>query len=87
MVNLVTFVASKSIEEMTDEEWAIEWKGQLTSFRAIRECIPYFENNESSCIVNTGSMYGIVSPDYRIYGKSGQNNLQITVQVKPLLLC
>ncbi len=75
MVNLVTFGASKSIEEMTDEEWAIGMEGTVNiSFRAIRECIPYFENNESSCIVNTGSMYGIVSPDYRIYGKSGQNN-------------
>ncbi len=75
LINLATFGASNSIDKMTDEEWSTGIEGTLnTTFRAIREAIPYFEKNEQSCIVNTGSMYGMVSPDYRIYGNSGQNN-------------
>jgi len=75
MVNLATFGPSNSVEKMTDEEWALGMEGTInTSFRAIRECVPFFEKNHNSCIVNTGSMYGVVSPDYRIYGTSGQNN-------------
>ena len=45
-----------------------------TTFRAIREAIPYLEKSRCSSIVNTASMYGMVSPDPRIYGDSGQNN-------------
>ena len=45
----------------------------LTSpFLLIQSLIPFF--NKGSSIVNISSMYGIVSPDPRIYGESGQNN-------------
>lgn len=75
MINMATFGASNSIENMTDEEWATGIEGSLNSaFRALREAIPYLTRSGNGCIVNTGSMYGVVSPDYRIYGESGQNN-------------
>lgn len=75
LINMVAAGPANSIEKMTDEEWTAGLDGTLNStFRSIREAVPYFEKNEQSCIVNTGSMYGIVSPDYRIYGNSGQNN-------------
>lgn len=38
----------------------------------IQDCLEYF--SEKSSIVNIASMYGMVSPDPRIYGDSGQNN-------------
>lgn len=75
LINMATYGSSNSIEKMTDEEWATGIEGTLnTTFRTIREAIPYLAKNEKSSIVNTASMYGIVSPDPRIYGDSGQNN-------------
>lgn len=45
----------------------------LTSpFLLIQGLLPYM--NEGSSIVNIASMYGMVSPDPRIYGDSGQNS-------------
>ena len=40
--------------------------------RLIQLLVPIF--NEGASIVNIASMYGMVSPDPRIYGDSGQNN-------------
>lgn len=76
MVNTATFGGPPvSVEQMTDDEWALGIEGSLnTAFRAIREATPFLEKNKQSCIVNTASMYGMVSPDPRIYGDSGQNN-------------
>ena len=75
MVNLVSFGYLANIEVMTDEQFELGVAGNLThQFRAIREAVPYFEKNGGGCIDTTGSMYGVVSPDPRIYGVSGQNN-------------
>ena len=75
MANLVSFGVQANIEDMTDEQFRVGVEGNLThQFRAIREAIPYFEKIGGGAIVTTGSMYGVVSPDPRIYGVSGQNN-------------
>lgn len=75
MANLVSFGYMASIDKMTDEQFRLGVEGNLThQFRAIREAIPYFEKIGGGAIVTTGSMYGVVSPDPRIYGNSGQNN-------------
>jgi NAD(P)-dependent dehydrogenase (short-subunit alcohol dehydrogenase family) len=36
--------------------------------------IPLLEKAESKSVVNVASMYGMVSPDDRIYGESGRNS-------------
>lgn len=75
LINMVATGPANNIEAMTDDEWAAGIDGSLNStFRAIREAIPYLAKAANSSITNTGSMYGMVSPDYRIYGTSGQNN-------------
>ena len=77
MVNLVAYGKFDDISRQTDEDMAFSLDGIAGQvFRTIREAIPYFKKNEKDggVIVTTASMYGIVSPDYRIYGKSGQNN-------------
>ncbi len=57
------------IESMSDEIWQIGIDGVLSStFRATREVIPFMKNLGGS-IINFCSMYGLVSPDLRIYGK------------------
>ena len=74
MVNLVSFGKYNTIEKSTDEELAFSMDGNIGHvFRATREVVPYFEKS-GGVIVNTSSMYGISTPDYRIYGTSGQNN-------------
>lgn len=37
-------------------------------FRCTREIIPYFDLNGGGNIVNIGSMYGLIAPDFDIYG-------------------
>ena len=57
------------LEFMTDEVWQTAVDGVLNStFRATREVIPFMKK-EGGSIINFCSMYGLVSPDLRIYGK------------------
>lgn len=75
LINMVAFGAAENLEDMTDEAWNLGIEGSLnTTFRAIREAVPHLADQPGSSIVNTSSMYGMVSPDPRIYGDSGQNN-------------
>lgn len=63
------------IEFMPDEVWAKGIDGGVgCTFRCTREIIPYFEENGGGSIVNFGSMYGVVSPDFRIYGDNPNRN-------------
>ncbi|MBR2860496.1 MAG: SDR family oxidoreductase [Clostridia bacterium] len=56
------------IEFMDDETWKKGIDGSLgVTFRGIREIVPYMKENGGS-IINFCSMYGLVSPDLRIYG-------------------
>lgn len=75
LVNCAAYGQSAPIEIMSDEAWQKGLDGTVgTTFRCIREVIPYFVRQGGGVIVNFSSMYGMVSPDPRIYGTSGQNN-------------
>lgn len=64
-----------NFESITDEIFSIGVDGALGSvFRVTRAVLPYMSKERGGSIVNFGSMYGVVSPDPRIYGESGQNN-------------
>ena len=68
LVNNAVYSKSNTLEEMTDEEWNYGIDGTLNSvFRCIREIIPYMKKRKKGNIINISSMYGIVSPDLRIY--------------------
>ena len=55
------------LESMRDEDWSEYVEGTLTSvFRSVRDCVPYMKETGGS-IVNFCSMYGLVSPDFRVY--------------------
>jgi len=79
LINCATFCkghgSGNPIEEMSDEDWQVGIDGSLNStFRAIREVVPYMKEKGGS-IINYCSMYGLVSPDFRIYGpKNPQKN-------------
>lgn len=79
LVNMATYGAgygpAGTVDRMSDEDWRIGIDGALgTVFRCTREVIPYLRENGGGSIVNFASMYGVVSPDPRIYGDSGANN-------------
>lgn len=57
------------LDKMPDEAWAEGIDGTIgVVFRCTREAIPYLEENGGGAIVNIGSMYGMISPDFSIYG-------------------
>lgn len=64
-----------SIEAVTEEDWLNGLDGTINGvFRCTKAVIPYMRKNQYGVIINISSMYGIVSPDSRIYGDSGYNN-------------
>ena len=68
------FGAESQIEFMSDEIFMYGVEGAVgTVFRCTREVIPYMKERGGS-IINIASMYGVVSPDPRIYGDNPQKN-------------
>ena len=63
------------IETVPESDWVEGIDCTINGvFRCTKGVIPYMKTNKSGVIINISSMYGIVSPDYRIYGNSGYNN-------------
>lgn len=61
--------AEYRLDKVDDETWEGTIDGALNvNFRCTREMIPYFDKTGGGVIVNIGSMYGIISPDFEIYG-------------------
>jgi len=68
LVNNAVYFDGNSPEKMNDQEWSAGVDGTLGSvFRCLREVIPYMKKTGSGSIINISSMYGMVSPDFRIY--------------------
>ncbi len=69
LVNNAVYCKHNILENMTDEEWNYCIDGTLNSlFRCIREITPYMKKQKSGSIINISSMYGMISPDFRVYG-------------------
>jgi len=76
LVNCASFGAGygkgSQLEYMDDETFLKGINGNLCSvFKGMREVVPYMKENGGS-IINYCSMYGLVSPDLRIYGDNPQ---------------
>jgi len=64
------FGKESKLEFMSDEIFEKGLGGNLVStFRMVREIVPYMKKLGGGSIITYGSMYGVVSPDLRIYGK------------------
>jgi NAD(P)-dependent dehydrogenase (short-subunit alcohol dehydrogenase family) len=78
LINCAAYVGysgSGSVADMDDETWEKGISGTAGStFRCTREVIPYMEENKGGSIINFGSMYGMVSPDFSVYGNKGNTN-------------
>lgn len=65
-------------EERTVEDFcAVINVNMLGTFLMCRESIKRMKMAKSGKIVNIGSIYGVVSSDFRIYGNSGRNNSEV----------
>ena len=76
LVNAAAFGAGygegSQLEHMEDDVFFKGLEGTVgTAFRCIREVVPYMKEHGGS-IINYCSMYGLVSPDLRIYGDNPQ---------------
>jgi len=68
LVNNAVFLKMNSPEKVSDEDWEYSIGGSLESvFCCIKEVIPYMKANKKGSIVNVSSMYGVVSPDFKVY--------------------
>ena len=62
------------LEYMSDENWEEYMDGTLNStMRSVRDCVPFMKENGGS-VVNFCSMYGLVAPDFRVYGDNPVRN-------------
>ena len=64
---------SRSVEEFKE----VLDVNLVGSFLMSREAIKIMLKSKSGKIVNIGSIYGVNSSDYRIYGASGRNNSEV----------
>ena len=61
--------AEFKVDKLSDYDWELGIDGTLhVTFRCTREIIPYFEKSHGGAIVNIGSMYGMIAPDFKMYG-------------------
>jgi gluconate 5-dehydrogenase len=76
LINNAAFgAAGKSIDSLSDNDWLQGIDGTINGvFRCTKAVIPYMKENHGGVIINISSMYGVVSPDNRVYGDSGYNN-------------
>ena len=75
LVNNAYAGAVGTIESTTAEQMRNSLEMNLVApFSLIQMLLPLLKKSEAPGIVNVTSMYGMVSPDGRIYGDSGQNN-------------
>lgn len=72
LINNASTVKGNSQENMSDEDWTYTLEGVVGSVhKSIRTIIPVMKEQKAGKIINITSMYGMVSPDFRIY--QGEN--------------
>lgn len=75
LINNAAFSKQGEIETMSEQDWLEGIDGTIHGvFRCTQAVIPYMEARKYGVIINISSMYGIVSPDPRIYGDSGYDS-------------
>jgi len=68
LINNATYCRGNDPSNISDDDWGYSIDGVLSSaYRCIREVVPFFQRQKSGNIINVGSMYGIVSPDFSVY--------------------
>lgn len=75
LVNNAYSGALRRFEEMTLDEFESALRGAVSSvFLGSQAVAPAMKARRKGVIINISSIYGMVSPDHRIYGRTGFNN-------------
>lgn len=75
LVNNAYSGRSVPFEEMTTEQWRSALDGAMTStFLCSQATSKVMMQQKTGVIVNIASIYGVVAPDHRIYGRTGINS-------------
>ncbi|MCC6341432.1 MAG: SDR family oxidoreductase [Bryobacterales bacterium] len=75
LINNAYSGTAKPFEEMSAQEFESSLTGALTgTFLCSQAVSETMRAHRSGVIVNISSIYGLVSPDHRIYGRTGLNN-------------
>lgn len=73
LINNATYSAGSRPDQLTDAEFATGLDGSLGStYRCLREILPYFRARGGGAIINVASMYGVVAPDFAAYADHPQ---------------
>ncbi|WP_400191287.1 SDR family oxidoreductase [Hymenobacter sp. B81] len=73
LINNAVYSRGNRPDQLTDEEFAFGLDGSMgTTYRCIREILPYFRQRGSGKIINVASMYGVVAPDFTAYAATPQ---------------
>ena len=68
LINNALYLTNGKADSMIDDIWESGIDGSLNStYRCIREILPFFRARGGGRIINMGSMYGMVAPDLNIY--------------------
>ncbi len=68
LVNNAIYSKGNAPINLSQEDWNYSIDGVLNSvFRCIKAVVPYIKKTKEASIINIASMYGIISPDLRIY--------------------
>lgn len=68
LINNAHSAKGNSQENMSDDDFLYTLDGVLGSVhKTIKAIIPFMKRQENGKIINISSMYGLVSPDFRIY--------------------
>ena len=71
LINNAAYIRGNEPLSISDSDWDISLGGVLSGvYRCIREITPYFLKQQYGKIINISSMYGMISPDFRIYEDS-----------------
>lgn len=74
-------------EERTISEFkSVVDVNMLGTFLMCREAIKKMKIAKKGKIINIGSIYGVVSSDFRIYGNSGRNNSEVYTMTKAAVI-
>jgi len=75
LVNNAYSGLSAPFEEMTPQQWKSALDGAMTStFLCSQAVSKVMIRQKKGVIINIASIYGIVAPDHRIYGRTGLNS-------------
>jgi len=68
LVNNAFYCKGQTPDTISEDEWQLGIDGVLNSvFRCTKAVVPYMKKQRSGNIINISSMYGVCSPDFKIY--------------------